>query len=94
MKTIKEKYEQIHSEYELHYNNIDEETKKDNEKIEQIMLEYLINIYLPQIDTLTTECEAIGHVNLEIITREDEYRTRYYVCDGCSKQIELGPTPQ
>lgn len=55
---------------------------------------YCNNIVVPEIIRLSIECEAIGHVNLETITRDDEERTRYYLCDECGKQIELGPTPQ
>lgn len=94
MTTIKEKYEQIKYEYDSYYNNLDEETKKDSRKFEEIMSDYINNFFIPQIDALTAECEAIGHVNVETITREDEYQTRYYICDGCGKQMELGPAPQ
>lgn len=64
------------------------------EGLTQNLFSYQTFVYVPEIERLTGECEAIGHVNLETITRDDEERTRYYLCDECGKQIELGPTPQ
>lgn len=60
----------------------------------QNLFSYQTNVYIPALERLTAECEAIGHVNLETITRDDEQHTQYYICDECGKQIELGPAPQ
>lgn len=69
------------------------EFPNDPEATSKIM-SYCDNITIPGLIQLTAECEAIGHVNLETITRDDEEQTRYYICDECGKQVELGPTPQ
>lgn len=93
MPTIKEQIQQMNSDYETFYNNIDEETKK-SEQAEPIIRYYVDSVFVPTYARITAECEAIGHVNLETISRDDEEQTRYYICDGCGKQVELGPTPQ
>lgn len=64
------------------------------EGLTQNLFSYQTFVYFPEIERLTAECEAIGHVNIETITRDDEYQTRYYICDNCGKQMELGPAPQ
>lgn len=51
--------------------------------------DYLVDVIVPQIKELENECEQTGHVNLEIVTREED-SSKYYICDECRKLIELG----
>ena len=84
--TIKERVEQMYNDFNVFCD--------DPNTTQPMIDEYVQNILLPTYLELTIECESIGHVDLETITRDDEEHTQYYVCDECGKQVELGPAPQ
>ena len=83
----------MNNDYQSFFASIDNETKK-SDQMYSILNGYIFSVLVPTYERITAECEAIGHVNAETITRDDEYQTRYYICDGCGKQMELGPAPQ
>lgn len=80
--TIKEKMSILNGQFNEYVKSI-----ADNPQEHKPPTTYYIDNILPDVLQLTLECEQIGHVNLETITREDG--TQYYSCDECSKQIEL-----
>jgi hypothetical protein len=80
--TIKEKMSILNDQFSVYVNSI-----VDNPQAHTPPTRYYIDNILPDVLQLTFECEQIGHINLETITREDG--TQYYSCDECSKQIEL-----
>ena len=94
MTTIKERVQQLKDDLSNFADNFDAEVKSDENKFNAVLTPYLTGFYYPMLIQLTAECEAIGHVNIETITRDDEYQTRYYICDNCGKQMELGSAPQ
>lgn len=87
MPSIKEQIQQMNSDYQSYL-------RSKSDQLQSSITGYVFDVFTPTYERITAECEAIGHVNLETITRDDEERTRYYLCDECGKQIELGPTPQ
>ena len=49
--------------------------------------QYRDSVLLPEWNQIILECEAIGHVNAQTITRDDG--SQYYICDNCKKMIAV-----
>lgn len=76
--SIKERKEILYAEMRDKYMNSNIYSDSDME-----------HILIPQGIQIELDCEIqTGHVNLETITREDG--SKFYICDDCGKQVELG----
>lgn len=51
--------------------------------------EYKKNVFQPKIKTLQDECENLGHVPDANTISTDEDGNQYYLCENCSKQIQI-----